>query len=68
MFSVCVEFLYTCFGKGIHEIGNNHGIGMVPYMYALLGHWNDTLGMPFGVPVPLPNQISYIRRAFSLLG
>ena len=41
---------------------------MVSYMYALLGCWNDTSGMPSGIPLCRRlNQVSYIRREFSLL-
>jgi hypothetical protein len=68
MFGVCMEFLYTCFGKGIKGIWENNRFGMVSYMCALLKHWNDTSGMPFGIPrCRRLNQVFYIRREFSLL-
>jgi hypothetical protein len=54
--------------KECKMFGKYMGFGMVPYVYGLLGHRNDTLGMPFGMPrCQRLNQISYIRREFSLL-
>jgi len=39
----CLEFLCKCFGEGIYGIGENRGVGIVPYMNAL--EWNDRNAM-----------------------